>query len=288
MGWKLLKEGFWNFCEIKISIFAAMYRAAIFLITLVLAASCGAIDVHPYDCDINGERDINSRNIAKITEYNNAQKEFTFAFISDTQRWYDETEDVVKSINGRGVDFVVHGGDLTDFGATKEFLWQRDILNKLQMPWVALIGNHDCLGSGEQAFGAVFGELNFHFVAGNVLFVCLNTNALEYDYTTPVPDFSYLSTLLANIPDYVTKTIFVMHARPFSDVFNNNVAEVFDHYTRRFPNVQFYLFGHEHKIMEKDLFNTGLTYYGVSNVEKRKYYLFTMKEDGYEYEIVDF
>ncbi|MBQ5627642.1 MAG: metallophosphoesterase, partial [Bacteroidaceae bacterium] len=168
------------------------------------------------------------------------------------------------------------------------FLWQRDILDGLKMPWVALIGNHDCLGSGEQAFEAVFGKLNFHFTAGNVLFVCLNTNALEYDYNTPVPDFSYISELLANLPEYVTKTVFVMHARPYADGFNNNVAEVFDYASRRFPNVQFYLFGHEHKRMEKDLFNTGLIYYGVPNIEKRQYYLFTIKEKGYECEIVDF
>ena len=265
-----------------------MFRAAIFSFILVTAVSCSTLDIHPYDCDIKGERDINARNIAKIEEYTNAKKEFTFAFISDTQRWYDETEDVVKSINGKGVNFVIHGGDLTDFGATYEFLWQRDILEGLQMPWVALIGNHDCLGSGEQAFEAVFGKLNFHFTAGNVLFVCLNTNALEYDYNTPVPDFSYISNLLENLPEYVTKTVFVMHARPYADGFNNNVAEVFDYASRRFPNVQFYLFGHEHKRMEKDLFNTGLIYYGVPNIEKRQYYLFTIKENGYECEIVDF
>ena len=99
-----------------------MFRAAIFSFILVMAVSCSTLDIHPYDCDIKGERDINARNIAKIEEYTNAKKEFTFAFISDTQRWYDETEDVVKSINGKGVNFVIHGGDLTDFGATYEFL----------------------------------------------------------------------------------------------------------------------------------------------------------------------
>lgn len=265
-----------------------MFRAAKFLCIVLAAVSCNAIDIHPYDCDIDGERDINARNIVKISEKLNSTDEFTFAFISDTQRWYDETEDAVESINRKGVDFVIHGGDLTDFGATKEFLWQRDILNGLNAPWVTLIGNHDCLGSGEQAFKAIFGELNFHFVAGNVLFVCLNTNALEYDYNTPVPDFAYMSALLHNLPPGVRKTVFVMHARPLAAGFNNNVAEVFDHYTRVFPNVQFYLFGHEHSMMEKDLFGSGILYYGVSNIEKGKYYLFTIKEDGYECETVHF
>ena len=34
---------------------------------------------------------------------------------------------------------------MSDFGVTDEFLWQRDIMNKLRVPYVALIGNHDCL-----------------------------------------------------------------------------------------------------------------------------------------------
>ena len=41
--------------------------------------------------------------------------------ISDTQRWYNSTEDVVKALNARGdIDFVIHGGDQSDFGVTKE------------------------------------------------------------------------------------------------------------------------------------------------------------------------
>lgn len=264
-----------------------MFKKAFILLSIILV-SCNAMDIHPYDCDIKGERDINARNIGKISVSLDTCRQFSFAFISDTQRWYDETEDAVKDINRRKVDFVIHGGDLTDFGATKEFLWQRDILSGLRAPWVALIGNHDCLGSGEQAFEAIFGAQNYWFKAGNVLFVCLNTNALDFDYDTPVPDFSFLSNLLNNLPEGVEKTIFVMHARPYADGFNNNVAQVFDHYTREFPNVQFYIFGHEHKLMERDLFDTGLIYYGVSNIEKKQYYIFTIKDDGYEYEVVEF
>lgn len=30
------------------------------------------------------------------------------------------------------IDFVIHGGDMSDFGVTKEFLWQRDIMNGIK------------------------------------------------------------------------------------------------------------------------------------------------------------
>ena len=262
-------------------------RIFLAIISLLLAG-CNVFDVHPYDCNIKGERDINRKNAARIEQTLAGKKEFSFAFISDTQRWYDQTQEAVSDINTRGVDFVLHGGDLTDFGITKEFLWQRDILNTLNVPWVTVIGNHDCLGSGEQAYEAVFGKQNYHFTAGNVLFVCLNTNAMEFNYSTPIPDLDFLGKLIRNIPPNVDKTVFLMHARPFAYGFNNNVAHVFDYYIRDFPNVQFCLFGHEHAMMQEDLFGRGTMYYGVSNIDKRKYYIFNIKEDGYEYEIVEF
>jgi 3',5'-cyclic AMP phosphodiesterase CpdA len=60
-------------------------------------------------------------------------------FTGDTQGWFDDTKDMVKSINNHHtIDFVVHGGDITDFGITKEFEWQRDILNGLQVPYVVI------------------------------------------------------------------------------------------------------------------------------------------------------
>ena len=50
--------------------------------------------------------------------------------MGDSQRWYDETLDFVNHLNKRDdIDFVIHGGDYSDFGVTDEFLWQRDIMN---------------------------------------------------------------------------------------------------------------------------------------------------------------
>lgn len=46
------------------------------------------------------------------------------------------------------IDFVVHGGDVTDFGATKVYLWSRDLLKTLNKLFVTLLGNHDCWGTG--------------------------------------------------------------------------------------------------------------------------------------------
>lgn len=159
----------------------------------LLIAGCDMIDYHPYDVHISGETDVNAHNIAQIEQ--NCQNKTTIRFVTmgDSQRWYDETDDFVSHLNKRDdIDFVIHGGDVSDFGVTDEFLWQRDIMNKLKIPYVVLLGNHDCLGTGEETYRAIFGDPNFSFIAGRVKFVCLNTNAIEFDYSAPFPTSSFL------------------------------------------------------------------------------------------------
>lgn len=256
---------------------------------LPFAAGCDMIEYHPYDLDIEGRTGINAENIAEIKALTDGRDEISFAVISDTQRWYDETEDAVADINSRGgVDFVLHTGDLSDFGAKLEFELQRDILEKLAVPYVCLLGNHDCVATGKQVFNKIFGEDDFVFTAGNVQFVCVNTNALEFDYSQAVPDLSFLGDCLENTPDGVTKTVVAMHAGPYSEQFNNNIADVFEFYVRQFPGLQFCVYGHGHQLAVDEYFDDGVMYYQCPCAKKRTYLRFTINNDGYEYEAVEF
>ena len=104
--------------------------------TAALLISCELFDYHPYDTRVNGKHNINAQNIQRIEKDCHGKETITFAVISDTQRWYDETNDAVKSINAHdSVDFVIHCGDISDFGVTKEFTIQRDMLEKLNVPY---------------------------------------------------------------------------------------------------------------------------------------------------------
>lgn len=249
---------------------------------------CDRLEYHPYDGHIKGETNINEKNIKLIEERCLNKESIRFAFISDTQKDYDNTKRVVKAINERNdIDFVIHGGDVVDLGGTKEFMWMRDILNKLNVSYVTLIGNHDCLANGHEIFNKIFGNPNFAFTAFNIRFICLNTNTEMFDYTTPIPDFSFLEGEIKQL-DTTMKTVVVMHAPPYSDQFNNNIARVFQKAIKEFPNLQFCLHGHEHKLGINDLFNDGIIYYGCPNIAKRQYFIFTIHTDKYEYELVDF
>ena len=118
----------------------------------------------------------------------------------------------------------MHGGDLTDCGTTKEYIWQRDRLARLKVPYVALIGNHDFLGTGNETYSVMYGKMDFSFIAGRIKFVCLNTNATEYDYLAAVPNLDYMEEQHTADSALFDRSVVCMHARPYCEQFNNNVA----------------------------------------------------------------
>lgn len=257
----------------------------------ILMAACDPFEYHPYDARLDKKyRNINQKNIERIREKDRDADTVRFAFMGDTQRWYDETEDFVKAVNQRDdIDFVVHGGDISDFGMKKEFCWIHDIMSKLNVPYVAIIGNHDHLGTGIEIYKTMYGDLNFSFVYGKTKFVCLNTNALDFDYATPVPDFEFIQREIADTAavDY-QQTIAMMHAEPGDVVFNNNVKTVFHEYLKRFRHLRFCVHAHEHRLMVNDFFNDGIIYYGSDAMKNRNYLLFTVTKEDYKYEVVYF
>lgn len=269
--------------------FLGLKFAAVAMVTVTMA-SCDMLESSPYDVRISGEKHLTAKNVALIEQNTAGRKTIRFAMISDSQRCYDETRDAVDAINRRGdIDFVLHGGDLTEYGATKEFLWQRDILNRLTVPYVCIIGNHDCLATGVEAFRTIFGDLNFSFVAGNVKFLCLNTNALEFDHSTAVPDMSFLRRELMTPDGRVEKTVVLMHAGPFTEQFNNDIAGEFHGRLKQFPNLQFCLMGHGHNVKVEEPFGDGIVYYECANPKKRTMLLFTLNPgNSYDYEVLDF
>lgn len=247
-----------------------------------LFSSC--FDSHPYDVDISGEKGINARNIATIESKCANKTLLRVAFISDTHLWLSEARDQVADLNKRDVDFVVHCGDLTDTATEKEYEWSRDILLGLKYPFVALIGNHDFLGTGDQTFKEMYGKFDFSFIAGRVKFICLNTNAVEYDYLAAVPNFDFLEEQFSVDTDKFDRTIIIMHAAPFSDQFNNNVGKAFRRYLDFAPGLMCCVYGHDHDDPITDIYGDGLMFYAIDCAKHRNYRILTITPDGYEFE----
>lgn len=258
------------------------------LLAIVLCSSCSDVfDVHPYAVDFDGETDINARHSARITRDCLGNDTLRVVVMSDTQGWYDEMEDMVDHINAQGkADFVIHGGDLTNYGSTKEYVMQRGILDRLDMPYVVILGNHDCLGTGEETYKKMFGPTNFSFIAARVKFVCLNTNALEGNDDDAIPDMAFLEGELVRDGSLYDRTVVCMHAPPLCEQFNNDRLQEFHQYLHRFPGLLFCTAGHLHR---NDIFSPlddGISYFVSESANRRSYLLFTITPEGYSHEVI--
>ena len=143
--------------------------------------------------------------------------------------------------------------------------------------------------------------------------VGLNTVALEYDYSNPVPDFAFIEDDYArtcNLGDSITNTIVMMHAPPHDEQFNDNVAQLFEYCVRKYPGLRtddatydwnyedetkagtrlrgFCLNGHTHRTDIKHIFGDGVLYYGLANAADREIRIFTITKNGYECETIGF
>lgn len=243
--------------------------------------------MHPYDVRFDGQENINATNIEKIEAMCMDKDTLRIAFLGDTHVWYSDLQALVDNLNEQAdIDFAVHLGDITDCGTTQEFVWARNIFAGISVPYVVVIGNHDFLGTGDMVFHRMYGKNDYSFIAGRVKFVCLNTNATEYDYLAAVPNLDFMESEIRKDTTLFDRTIVCMHARPYSEQFNNNVAKVFQLYIKGFPGLLFCVNGHDHCQQADDIYGDGVMYYGVDCAEHRNYMIFTITPNDYNYEIV--
>ena len=196
----------------KVELFKSTGRIARTIVggfLVLLLSSCNSVfDIHPYDVNVHGEKDINAKQMKVIESMFTDKKTLRVAFISDTHLWLADAKDQVADINKRGdIDFVVHCGDLTDTATNDEFEWSRDILYGLNYPFVALIGNHDFLGTGDQTYEVMYGAFNFSF-----MLLC-RTSTIWRSSSRRIPTSS---TVLSSscMPHHTATSLIIMCARP--------------------------------------------------------------------------
>jgi hypothetical protein len=73
---------------------------------------------------------------------------------------YDHAEEIaraaVAALNRLSLDRVLVLGDITEAGTEEQLLLARDILGKIEAPWLVLPGNHDRVGVHSGQFARVF------------------------------------------------------------------------------------------------------------------------------------
>lgn len=261
------------------------------LYLFLLATGCEQIDFSPYQIILkDDQRGLNKKNVEKIAALGlRPQDTLRFALISDTQRYYDELEEAVKAINHysaqrKRIHFVINCGDLTDFGLAEEYIWQWERTQKLQMPYLAVIGNHDCVANGKKIYQTMFGPMDFTFdVAGNH-FVFLNTNSLEFNY--PVPDMNFMRQALNPAQSY-DRAFVLTHVPPFDADFDKSKTTEFAQLIRT-HKVPYSIHGHQHNFHFRQPFNDGQDYLVVDTVYHRNFIVVTVIGDTVSFQKIAF
>jgi hypothetical protein len=107
---------------------------------------------------------------------------FSFVIAGDSGAWPDPTADAIFSQLLRQTGelrpapvFFANLGDFAGPGTRARHEHYADLVAGLEIPNVALIGNHDLEDAGApEAWSAVHGPRNFHFAYGNTRFVAID------------------------------------------------------------------------------------------------------------------
>ncbi len=255
-------------------------------------ASCGDMfDYSSYVIDFEGEdRGVNLTNIEKISKRGNNDT-LRIAFTGDTHRFFDEFEDFVYAVNElnkkKPVDFVVHVGDIADFGLPQQYLWGNSFLLNLDCPYFVVLGNHDMVGNGGLAYSEMFGEYNFSFIYDDIKFVFINTNSMEFNFNGEVPDINWLDLQLQP-NDSFADAVIIFHVPPMSTDFDPMLEDNFQSVTAKYNNVMFTVHGHGHHHEVYKPYSDSTTYVNVYSAEHRKFNVINISSGSFEVETYEF
>ncbi|WP_347158950.1 metallophosphoesterase family protein [Pontibacter chitinilyticus] len=261
---------------------------AVCLLLALASQACEEFEYSPYEIRLDdSEKNINQRNIAKIEAQHLAPTDtLRFILTADVQGFYEEDAAMVRDINQHhaNANFLLLGGDLTDFGLAKEFKMIHKSFHSLVMPYVAVVGNHDSVNNGQQVFKAMYGDYNTSFAVGNSKFILLNTNYIEFD--EKVPDLDWLEKELAASTGY--DNVFVLsHIPPENYEFGQENTQRYYQLLSKYK-VAFSLHGHNHSFKYSRPYDDTVPYVETTTAEDREYLLFTVIGDQVSFERITY
>ena len=260
-----------------------------YLVFIFVLPSCKDIfQYNPNEVRLKeNQKNLNAKNIQKIKALSPVDT-VKFILIGDSQRFYDELDDFVAVANKlKDVAFVLLAGDITDFGLNREYEWIHRSLDKLQMPYIGVIGNHDMLANGRTVYKQMFGPENFSFNYSDNQFICLNTNSIETGFDGSLPDLPWLQQQLAGLSKYKNAFI-ISHIPPFSNGFDKKLEHSFSSLLAAHHEVKLSLHGHHHRFSISKPYNNGPEYVVVGSLNKRNYALISVWGEQYKIEEVYF
>lgn len=266
------------------------YILPVFLIFLMLISCREAFEYHPNQIILkDDEKNLTRVNLARLQQQTPGDTVRILA-MGDTQNFYDDVTAFVKAANElENIDFVVHQGDISDFGLVQEYRWIHDILKNLEVPYFTVIGNHDLLANGRKGYLQMFGDLNYSFVYGSIKFVFTDTNGREYGFNGSVPDIGWLEEELNPEQEAGWKqAVIISHMSPFSGDFDPQLIDPYHKTLSESRRVLLSLNGHEHNFKSFGSPDGKVTYHVTTTVSKRGFSLIKLWDNGYHIEEINY
>ena len=258
-----------------------MTRLIVILICFTfLIVSCDKFEYNVYeinrvDKDADVSTDYNVARLIQIPEKDTLKIVFT----GDTQRFYDDVEDLVETVNALPeVDAVVITGDIADFGAALEYELINKQLKLLKVPFITAIGNHDCLANGTELYQDIYGPLNYAFTWNGIRFIVHNTNGREFNFNGHVPDISWMQQQVADTQNF-DACIFVSHVPPFNEDFDPSLEDAYTSLIRNAKNTIFSSNGHRHNFELSQPYQDSIWYLNTSSPTNRIFSLISIYEN---------
>ncbi|GGK72645.1 metallophosphoesterase [Rufibacter glacialis] len=259
------------------------------LLLAQLLVSCdGLFEYHPNQIILEeSEKNLTQKNLNRLLAQP-PQDTLTILLMGDTQRFYDATQAFVKKANTYPhIDFVVHLGDISDFGMSQEYQWVHDLMKDLRWPYLTVIGNHDMLGNGRKVYRKMYGAFNYSFVYGTTKFVLADTNGREAGFSGKVPDLDWLAAELTPEPGATWQQAVVLsHVPPFDNDFDPALERPYHETLVRSKRVPLSLHGHKHSWTTEAKYGGQVLYHVTTFVKERGFTLLTLWQGGYRLERV--
>ena len=175
----------------------------------VVLALAGCVEFSPFEADLAAsERDQTRKNLARLA-VQTPSVEFAFAVVTDNHQYVDQLSEIVERVNARtDIAFLAHLGDMTDVGLREEYRATLAALQKLRVPFVTVIGNHDGISNGKTLYREMFGPYDYTFTYGTVGFICFNSNPLEFPQA---PNLAWLAAAANGLPVDIERAVALTH-----------------------------------------------------------------------------
>jgi outer membrane protein assembly factor BamB/predicted phosphodiesterase len=182
-----------------------------------------------------------------------------YAWFTDTHIGFTNADSdltvCTNNVNARGeASFVIVTGDVSDLGSDLQLRKAKTILNKLQVPYYSIPGNHDCTWSESycETFNELFRDDKFVFDTNGIRHIGLNSGIAwqGYDGHYTPEDLHWLDSVVTATPG--NEKIFFYTHHPLDATIDNWFKAV---NILRKKNIQVVLCGHGHMIKKMSVAN---------------------------------